>query len=709
MSKSLLKPKIQQIIDFKGWSLRPLQNKAIECIINKTEDIIISAPTASGKTEAALFPTISETYPDIQTQLKILYISPLIALINDQYERLCKLNEGDSIKINITKWHSEVSYSKKTHFLKEKPFGILVITPESLESFLVNQRALRIFENIEYYIIDEFHDFLGEIRGDQLKSILNRIDEIALKKPRKILLSATLDGDKSCREWLHFSDTEYLTDQDTKQKPLRSVQYFEDENRNKYYKKLDEVTSKNKSLIFGNSKAKLELVCHEFKNHIKNHTDNKKLIEIHHGSLDKKIREKVETKLKEKNNISVFCTNTLELGIDINNTDQVSLLEPPFSVSSFVQRIGRSGRKKGARIKFNLFPTMIPPYTTAFSQLRTTLIRSLALIDLKQEGWIEPKEFQTYTYSIFVHQMLAILAQNSPSSIFINELYMHLKAFHKKVSTDDYKQILNYLIKQEYLSQNSEERISLGIKGINLTKTHDFYSVFSTEKEWDLFEADTKKHLGTVSRTQKIKENDILLFSGTTWKVLEIHQNFNKINLTPITDDRIKLPKFISGGGSIHRKVHEKMLSIYEGSNFYSFLNEEGNKALQNSRQEYQRLLQFNKTFIPMFMGSQVTELISFILHQERKKNYYIRPCYIGLYSLEIDRFDLSNLLKEKYCTRKSIESLVQKVQRERLQLEKYDYLLPDPILQKSYIDHQFSFNDYLDYLNTISFQKYSA
>ena len=706
MSKSLLKPKIQQIIDFKKWTLRPFQNTTIEYIVNRTEDIIISAPTASGKTEAALFPTISETYPDIQTQLKILYISPLIALINDQYERLCRLNECDSIKINITKWHSEVSYSKKTHFLKEKPYGILVITPESLESFLVNKRALRIFENIEYYIVDEFHDFLGEIRGDQLKSILNRIDEIALKKPRKILLSATLSGDESCRKWLNSSNTEYITDQEIKQKPLRSVQYFEGKNHDKYYEKLDEVTSKNKSLIFGNSKAQLELICHQFKTH----TNNNKLIEIHHGSLDKKIREEVEIKLKEKDNISVFCTNTLELGIDINNTDQVSLLEPPFSVSSFIQRIGRSGRKKGARIKFNLFPTMILPDARIFPQLRTSLIRSLALIDLKQEGWIEPKEFQTYTYSIFVHQMLAILAQNSPSSIYINELYMHLKAFHEKVSKDDYKQILNYLIKQEYLSQNSEEHISLGINGIKLTKTHDFYSVFSTKKEWDLFEIDTKKHIGTVSRTQKIKENDILLFSGNTWKVLEIYKHFNKINLISIEDDRIKLPKFISGGGSIHRKVHEKMLSIYEGSNLYSFLNEEGNKALQNSREEYQKLLQFDKTFIPMFMGSQVTKLISFILHQERKINNYIRPCYIGLHSIEIDRLDLNDLLKEKYYTRKSIENLVQKIPKERLYLEKYDYLLPDSILQKSYIDHQFSFSDYLEYLDTTrQTQKYSA
>lgn len=710
MSKFLLKKEIQKIIEFKKWKLRPLQNQAIECVVNKSEDIIISAPTASGKTEAALFPSISETYPDIKKQLKIIYISPLIALINDQYNRLCKLNESDSLKIKITKWHSEVSHYKKELFLNEQPYGILVITPESLESFLVNQRNLNIFKDVEYYIVDEFHDFLGEIRGDQLKSILNRIDNIALQRPRKILLSATLSGNESCKKWLHKPNAEYIKDQEEKQKISRSVQYFEGENYSKYYQKLSKVTLKNKSLIFGNSKKSLELACHNFKEY----TKNNKEIEIHHGSLDKQIRKKVEDKLKVKKDISVFCTNTLELGIDIKDIDQVSLIEPPFSVSSFIQRIGRSGREKDSKINFNLFPTVIPPKeNTVFPELRINLIRALALVELREDGWIEPKEFQTYTYSIFVHQMLAIIAQNSPFSISIDKLYKYLQDFHEKVSEYDYKKILNHLISNKYLSQNLEGYIGLGIKGIELTKnTHHFYSVFSTEEEWDLFHFETNEHLGTISRKQKLKENDIFLFSGNTWKISEIHKHLNKIKLTPantsIPKKFIKLPLFLSGGGAIHRKVHEKMRSIYESDNFYNYLNEEGKQALENSREEYKKLLQFDKTFIPLFMGSQLTKLIWFILKWENIKSYFISS-YIGLQSNEISKSDLNVLLMKKFSNREAIENLIQKFPIESLYSEKYDYLLPKSILQKSYIDHQFSFNDYLEYLNLIQTQKYSA
>ena len=290
-----------------------------------------------------------------------------------------------------------------------------------------------------------------------------------------------------------------------------------------------------------------------------------------------------------------FCTNTLELGIDIRDIDQVSLIEPPFSVSSFIQRIGRSGRKKDSIVNFNLFPTMIPPRkNTIFPELRINLIRALALEELREESWIEPKEFQTYTYSVFVHQTLSIIAQNSPFSISMDKLYKCLQDFHEKVSEDNYKQILGYLIKNKYLSQNLEGYIGLGTEGIQLTQnTHDFYSVFSTEKEWDLFHFETNEHLGSISRKQKLKENDILLFSGNTWNILEIHKIQNKIKLAPIDTsidkEFIKLPLFISGGGSIHRKIHEKMLSIYEGNNFYDYLNEEGREALKNSREEYKK------------------------------------------------------------------------------------------------------------------------
>ena len=156
-SFDLLAPFIQRWIWRQGWhSLNEIQEKAIPIILKGDSDVIISAATAGGKTEAALFPVLTSIEEDWGYGCKVLYISPLKALINDQYRRLLELTEGTRIK--VTPWHQDVSYSVKNRFLKA-PNGILIITPESLESFLMNRRAEGedIFASLRYIVIDELH------------------------------------------------------------------------------------------------------------------------------------------------------------------------------------------------------------------------------------------------------------------------------------------------------------------------------------------------------------------------------------------------------------------------------------------------------------------------------------------------------------------------------------------------------------------------
>ena len=137
----------------------------------------------------------------------------------------------------------------------------------------------------------------------------------------------------------------------------------------------------------------------------------KKKCDIHHGSLSRDSRKKAENSLNNNNDVAVFCTGTLELGINIKGINQVSLIEPPFSVSSFIQRIGRSGRTKGSVLKFNLFPTLKPPRSDILLKLRIPLIQSIALEKLREKRWVEPKDFQTYTYTVFVHQLISNVSE----------------------------------------------------------------------------------------------------------------------------------------------------------------------------------------------------------------------------------------------------------------------------------------------------------
>ena len=193
----LLDPEVCRWIARQGWKdLHSIQKKAIRPILEHRDDVIISASTAAGKTEAAFLPVLTylRQNSDRLQGVGVLYISPLKALINDQARRLADMAEPLGIK--ITPWHGDVAVNKKSNLLKD-PSGVVLITPESLESLLINQRELfvRAFKDLSYIVIDEFHALMGAERGYQLQSQLHRIDNLIRKVPVRIAISATFSND----------------------------------------------------------------------------------------------------------------------------------------------------------------------------------------------------------------------------------------------------------------------------------------------------------------------------------------------------------------------------------------------------------------------------------------------------------------------------------------------------------------------------------
>ncbi|MGE6960530.1 DEAD/DEAH box helicase [Bacillus thuringiensis] len=185
LSKTMQK----KIWDMKWEKFTPVQNKTIPAIMESKKDVIVSSGTASGKTEAAFLPILSLIEKEAETQLKVLYISPLKALINNQFERIEKLCEHSYIPIH--KWHGDVSQSQKNKFIKN-PGGILQITPESVESLFINrtEHIRHLFEGLEFIVIDEIHSFIDTERGVQLRSLMSRIEQYTEQRPRIIGLSA---------------------------------------------------------------------------------------------------------------------------------------------------------------------------------------------------------------------------------------------------------------------------------------------------------------------------------------------------------------------------------------------------------------------------------------------------------------------------------------------------------------------------------------
>ena len=195
---------IREYIYASGWEeLRQTQLDAARVIFEGEDNLLLSSSTASGKTEAVFFPILSElcALPLSNDGVKVLYIAPLKSLINDQFGRMDALLDQSGIP--VCHWHGDVGSSQKTKLLKN-PEGILQITPESLESMLVNRPndIPRLFSTLRYVVVDEVHTMIGTDRGNQVICLLARISRLAGCRPRRIGLSATIGDLKSAADWL---------------------------------------------------------------------------------------------------------------------------------------------------------------------------------------------------------------------------------------------------------------------------------------------------------------------------------------------------------------------------------------------------------------------------------------------------------------------------------------------------------------------------
>lgn len=574
MSFELLSEPIRKFIRDKGWEhLRPIQSAAITRILGSDENFILASRTASGKTEAAFLPILSKVNfnaPGVQ----VLYISPLIALINDQFyrvEELCKY-----LDVTVTKWHGEANKTLKDELIQQ-PTGIVLITPESLEAMFVNKpfNIKKLFSNLKYVVIDEIHSFIGTDRGTQLKSILSRLQSVNSKSFSIIGLSATIgDYNEAKRFTGDEIKTKVLLDR-TAKKIITEFRYFKNEKEElplELLKDLYITTKDNKVLIFPNSRGRTEEVAVKLKRiseRVKGHPN----YFSHHSSVDRLEREYVEyfAKNNKHQNFCISCTSTLELGIDIGSVDQVVQIDATHSIASLIQRVGRSGRKDGE--SSNLFL-----YTTN----KWSLLQSIACWILYKEEFIDPPEKNETAYDILVHQALSITKGNSGIKLIelINQLNGN-SAF-KLIEKQEIEEILNHLIEIDFLEKLQQEVI-IGIEGEKIVNSRDFYSVFKTEESFKVVnEGNT---IGAIPFSPQIIEGENILLSARIWKIKSVDHKAKKIAVTPAKDG--KKPIFFGSGALVHQKIREKMFEILFSHAEYDFLDEPGLDELTLLRKDF--------------------------------------------------------------------------------------------------------------------------
>lgn len=502
-----LAPFIQDFIYQNNWSeIRPIQVAACDIILDTDKNLLLSSGTASGKTEAAFLPILTDIYENPGNSVEVLYISPLKALINDQFKRVDELLKQTDIP--VTKWHGDVSQTLKNKIIKN-PKGIIQITPESLEAMLMRNRenVIKMFHDLKYIVIDEVHYFMNDDRGYQLLCILERLQRLIGKVPRRIGLSATLGDYTIAKDWLNSGTTRECAIPQTKEasKKIRLfLKYFsisseeEEVSMVEYYQYLYERTLNKKCILFSNSKSEVEANISNLKKIAgRNHT--KDIYYVHHANISTSLREYAEEQMKNEEETGVTgATLTLELGIDLGKLDRIVQTGSPFSVSSFVQRLGRSGRRDNPSEMLFVFKKEENSDNAEFYKtIDFEFLKCIAIIQLYLgEKWIEPTERNTLNFSLLYHQTMSYLF--SVGSAMPKELASQILTLapFKDIEKEDYKNMLRYLILNEQIEKDENEALLIGMKGERKVNNFNFFSVFNTNLEYSV--KNDSQEIGTV-------------------------------------------------------------------------------------------------------------------------------------------------------------------------------------------------------------------
>jgi len=622
MAVHLLSERIRKYIRDKRWEqLRPIQAAAIERILTTENHYILASKTASGKTEAAFLPILSKV--DFNERgVQVIYISPLIALINDQFYRvedLCK-----NLEVSVTKWHGEANRTLKNKLI-QKPNGIVLITPESLEAMFVNKpyNVKQLFSNVKFVVIDEIHSFIGTDRGIQLKSILFRLQGVNATPFRIIGLSATIGDYEEAKSFTGEKDrTKVLLDK-TQNEIVALFKFFEGEAAAlplDLLKDLYLITTNKKVLVFPNSRGRAEEVAVKLKK-ISQRVNGHPNYFSHHSSVNKEVREYVEyfAKNNKRQNFCISCTSTLELGIDIGTVDAVSQIDATFSVASLIQRVGRSGRNEGARSNLFLYATG-----------KWDLLQSLACWLLYQEGFIEPTMVNKKPYDILLHQALSIT--KSHSGIPLEELIRQLKENYsfELIEETEITEIVNYLVETDFLEKIRGEVI-IGVTGEKIVNSREFYSVFKSEEDFKVVHQGNS--IGKLQLTPQIQEDENVLLAAKIWKIAFIDYKAKKIEVNPARDG--KNPLFLGSGGDIHPRIREKMFEILLSNIQYDFLDAKSMDEIEIMRRDFSIFkIQNPKNERPLlvaekhlefftFNGSRINNTIQLLLKIADIKNTY--------------------------------------------------------------------------------------
>jgi ATP-dependent Lhr-like helicase len=610
----MLHPAVQRWIWMQNWSqLRDIQERSIPILLEDSRDLVIAASTASGKTEAAFLPIVSRIgFADLPpcAGFQAIYISPLRALINDQFARIESLCEEMSIP--VVKWHGDVPAAVKSK-ARQCPGGILLTTPESVEAMLCRRggEARRMFASLRHIVVDELHAFIDVPRGRQLQSLMNRLEVASGHTVARVGLSATLADMKVAGDFLNPGRPDGVTilksESGTGNLMLQLRGYVEppmvraakgsdgDDSEKvtdlAIAKHVFETMRGHRGLIFAGSRNAVEMMTVRLNTHCERLAVPEEFFP-HHGSLSREIREESERRLKDETRPgSIVSTTTMELGLDVGLIDQVAQTDLAHTVSGMRQRIGRSGRREGQPSVMRLYVAepALTSRTHPLEALRARTVQMIAMTNLMLRRWNEPSVPGRLHLSTLVHQILALVIQHGGLTAAQGWVRLMESGVFPNVSVDLYRAVLRRMAHPDValLEQAPDGTLLPGRVGEAIAASYEFFAVFMTDKEFKVV-TDRGISLGNIPISNPVVVDQLMILAGRRWQVIDIDPKRHEIIVTRASGGTP--PRFPGAPGAPADEVVAEMKRVFLDTAEPAFLDEAACELLTEGRATFQHL-----------------------------------------------------------------------------------------------------------------------
>lgn len=510
-----LHPALQyHVVNSLGWSsLRPTQIEAIGPIQEGFHCLLL-APTAGGKTEAAIIPVLSRMLRENWSGVSVLYVCPIKALLNNLAQRL--EHYAGLVGRRVELWHGDVSQSRKQRALKDPP-DIILTTPESIEGMLISTRVEREiwFGSLRAVIVDELHAFAVDDRGWHLRAILSRLADYAVRPLQRIGLSATVSNPDQLLAWLApegerrvVGSAGVSTDADVTLDHVGSL-----ENAAIVISRLHRG---KKRLVFCDSRSYTEQLGNLLRGHgVRTF--------VSHASLSAAERRQAEAAFAEEKDCVIVATSTLELGIDVGDLDVVIQIDAPSTVSSFLQRMGRTGRRAGARRNCLFLATTYQGF-----------LLSLGVLQKWQEAWVEAASPPPEPWSVVAQQALAMVLEQG--LVPRHALLRRLQRAFPECEPADIDLLVDSVLDKAYLSMADADLLQIGPATEREFGRGHYRDLLATFSGSPLLTARfAGADVGYVDPSALSGENapTSILLAGRSWKVVGIDWGRRVVTLEP--------------------------------------------------------------------------------------------------------------------------------------------------------------------------------